>query len=109
MKLNHSIQVARECLLEQFGMAWQAPYAPGKAEMAHWLADQLAVPHEAAVQVVEEMERKGTIRFEGVTGRTASPAADQKLGPDPQSPLTPEVVSPEAAPPAPEMGTWRID
>jgi hypothetical protein len=109
VKPDDTIQQARDCLRERFGAAWLAPYAPGKAEMANWLAERLALPHEAAVRIVEEMEREGMLRFEGVTGRTASPAAQDKVEPAPQSPLTPDVVVPEAALPSPEMGTWLIE
>jgi len=109
MNPNYSVQRARECLREQFGANWQAPYAPGKARMASCLADRLIVPHEAAVQVVEEMEREGVLRFEGITGRTASPPAHRTAGRVSRSPLTPDVVNPEAAPATPELGTWFIE
>jgi hypothetical protein len=103
-----TIERARKCLRDQFGAAWEAPYAPGKARMADWLADRLALPHEVAVRLVETMEREGMVRFAGATGRTASPSAQQKAGPAGQSPLTPDVVVPAATPPSPEVGTWFI-
>jgi hypothetical protein len=108
VKLNHSIESARDCLRNHFGSAWDAPYAPGKADMARWLADQLTLDHEAAVRLIEEMERNGSLRFEGVTGRTASPSGGQKTRPSAPSPMTPDVVAPDPSRPAPEMGTWRI-
>jgi hypothetical protein len=108
MDSNEMIERARDCLRDQFGAAWQAPYAPGKAQMAGWLAGTLTLPHEAAVRLVETMERRGILRFEGATGRTASPSAEQKADPAGQCPLAPDVVVPGATPPSPELGTWFI-
>jgi hypothetical protein len=109
MEPTHTIQQAHELLRSRFGPAWRAPYAEGKAEMATWLAEQLHVPHESASRAVEEIERQGMLRFEGATGRTASPPAHQKVGPAAQSPLTADVVVPDTEPRAPEIGTWYFD
>jgi hypothetical protein len=108
MRPLYTIRQARDCLRERFGPVWQAPYAAGKAQMARWLAGNLEVPQEQSTQVVEELERNGTLRFVSATGRTASPPAYQKAEPATQRPLKPDVVAPAGADPAPEMGMWQI-
>jgi hypothetical protein len=104
----YTIERARRLLHDRFGPTWQAPYAVGKAEMATWLAERLAVPHEKTVSMIEELEREGLLRFEGARGLTASLAQAEPSGPDSQSPLTPDYMAPEEGPRGPELGTWFV-
>jgi hypothetical protein len=99
------LERARDILLESFGDRWQAPYAEGKAKMADQVCDALDVPHEAAVGVINDLERSGAIQFVGVAGAKPAPPSSLTGGvpvPTPAAPAT------DAGGVGPESGPHRL-
>jgi len=112
MTIINMLERAQTCLQAGFGDRWQAPYAEGKAEMADLVCSKLQVPHEAAVELIEALEREGRIRFIGPLGIKKSAPPDGPLDPRAQSPLTPHTdtsdVRLEGVPERPVLGDWVL-
>lgn len=64
MKPAYTLDQVRQILRRHFGGNWEASYEAGRQEMANWLVDRLKMPLETTTRAVEELERKGMIRFE---------------------------------------------
>lgn len=100
---------ATRCLRGRFGAEFPAPYWPGKVEMAHCLLAALHVPQQETFLAVDELERRGAVRFEGPPGLSAVGEAPRRPGgPTPRS-GEPEHIATGATELSLTRGVWRID
>lgn len=58
------VNQAPECLRGSFGPELIAPYRSGKLRMAECLLGALEASQRQTFEIVEELERRGTLRFE---------------------------------------------
>lgn len=100
---------ATRCLRGRFGSEFSAPYWPGKVEMAHCLLAELHVPQQQTFEAVDELERRGAVRFKGPRGPSAGGNAPG--GPAGQTPRSgePERVATGASELSVTRGVWRIE
>lgn len=105
----HLLERASLCLRGRFGDQFVAPYWPAKVEMADFLMAALHVPQKQIFQTVDELERRGAVRFQRPAPEaTQHPAADQPTG-YPADRARPHLTQADPRATALDKGTWTID